>query len=201
MSTKIFYVVLAIILVALSIFIYSRKSKSTITPTTTASLSSLSVGPAPWQPEYKNLGSRLKAINLPLLGEEGTALHIHIHLDIFIDNKRVTVPTDIGIPTSGGVTPIHTHDTTGIIHIESPDAHASYTLNQFIDIWGVKLTDTSIGGYNDNGSQKLIVYSNGNEISDPVNLPLIAHQEITITYGTTQQKPTIAKSYQFPQGL
>ena len=198
MSIKYFYGFLALVIVVAGFFLINGKSKSS---TTVASLASLSTSPAPWSPEYKNLDSRLKAINLPLLGAEGTALHIHVHLDIWVNGKVITVPAAIGIPPSGGITPIHTHDDTGIIHIESPDAHATYTLGQLFDIWGVKLTNTSLGSYSDNSMQKLVVYSNGNKVNSPVNLAFKAHEEIAITYGTSQQLPTIPATYNFPPGL
>jgi hypothetical protein len=201
MSGKVFYGLATVIVVVGCIFLFAHTAKPAPVPATAASLASLSTGPAPWTPEYQHLPSRLKAINLPLLGAEGSALHIHVHVDIYVNGKVVTVPADIGIPPSGGITPVHTHDTSGIIHIESPDAHATYTLGQLFDIWGVKLTDTSVGSYGDSSTQKLVVYSNGNEVTNPVNLPFEAHEEIVITYGTTQQIPTIPTTYQFPAGL
>ncbi len=166
-----------------------------------ASLSSLSIAPAPWQPEYNNLPNRLKVIGLSLLGAEGTAQHIHSHLDIFINDQRVIVPADIGIPPTGGLTPVHTHDTSGIIHIESPDAYAIYTLGQFFDIWGVKFTNTSLGSYADNSTDTLNVYSDGKKVNNPVNLALKAHEEIAITYGLSKQSLHIPKSYNFPAGM
>ena len=202
MSNKVFIGLILMIVVGVIGFIV-------LSPTTPmpkrapilASLSSLNTGPAPWQPEYTHLADRLKADGLSLLGAEGNATHIHAHLDIYIHGQQLAVPAEIGIPSTGGITPVHTHDTSGIIHIESPDYNASYTLSQFFDIWGVKLTDTSIGGYTNNATDKLAVYDNGKAIKDPVNLSLSKHHEIVITYGTTQEQPHIAKSYSFPSGL
>lgn len=207
MSKKIVIPVIVIIVaIAAALFVVaSPKSPNhkSSGQTTRASLASLNVGPSPWPPEYANLASRLEAINMPLLGAEGTALHIHAHLDIYVHGKQVTVPADIGIPPSGGITPVHTHDTTGIIHIESPDAHAKYTLGQFFDIWGVKLTATSVGGYANTATDTLSVYDNGTPVSDPANLVLAAHHEIVVTYGTDTEKAAhaIPKNYTFTNGL
>ena len=33
------------------------------------------------------------------------------------------------------MSPLHTHDTSGTIHVES-NAYRTYTLSQFLDIWG-----------------------------------------------------------------
>ncbi len=201
MSSKVFYRIIIATLVVGGVFLFAHKSKPALSSPTVASLASLNTGPAPWAPEYSNLNSRLKTIKLPLLGAEGNALHIHVHLDIYVNGKVVTIPANIGIPPSGGITPIHTHDDTGIIHVESPNAYATYTLGQFLDIWGVKLTDNRLGSYVSSITQKLIVYSNGNAVTDPVNLAFKAHEEIAITYGTSQQIPTIPSTYHFPDGL
>jgi hypothetical protein len=201
MSNKVFIGLTAIVVVIAGIFIFTSKSKLPPAPKVTASLSSLSTSAAPWPAEETHLADRLKSIGLSLLGAEGSAQHIHAHLDIVIHGQVVTVPGQIGIPPIGGITPVHTHDTSGIIHIESPDANATYTLGQFFDIWGVRLTDTSIGGYADNSTNTLVVYDNGKKVSDPVNLALAKHNEIVITYGTAGQLPSIPKSYKFPSGL
>ena len=199
MSNKVFIGLIVIVIVVVGIIFATHKSHFPPPPKVTASLSSLSTSQAPWQPEYQHLANRLKAINIPLLGAEGTAQHIHAHLDIFIYGQPVTVPANIGI--YNGITPVHTHDTSGIIHIESPDAKATYTLGQFFDIWGVKLTSTSIGGYANNTTNKLNVYDNGKVVNNPVSLVIAKHHEIVITYGTTQEQPHIAKSYNFPSGM
>src|SRR5947209_8228892 len=41
--------------------------------------------------------AQAKAAGLPMLGQEGQVLHIHSHLDVFVDGKQVTVPAEIGI--------------------------------------------------------------------------------------------------------
>lgn len=203
MSNKLLVAIILIVAVGFSLLFATTKPQHSAAHTTvSASLASLSTGQAPWDPEYTHLADRLQAINMPLLGTEGTALHIHIHLDIFVHGHRVAVPAEIGIPPSGGITPLHTHDTTGVIHVESPDAHATYTLGQFFDIWGVKLTTTSIGGYSNNTTDSLAVYDNGSPVTDPAKLDLAAHHEITITYGTPSEQPSpIPSSYQFAAGL
>ncbi|MGH9965245.1 MAG: hypothetical protein ACRD5E_10515, partial [Nitrososphaeraceae archaeon] len=52
---------------------------------------------------------------------EFTMFHIHAHLDIFVDDKPFKVPSQIGIDPEGRCLYwLHTHDDSGIIHIESP---------------------------------------------------------------------------------
>jgi hypothetical protein len=75
-------------------------------------------------------------------------LHIHPHLNVTVDGKHLTVPALIGIETSlwkdhsldkyegmAGMAPLHTHDASGIIHVES-SVKRNYTLGEFLNIWG-----------------------------------------------------------------
>lgn len=165
-------------------------------------LPGIQIGEAPWPPELTHLYERLKAIGLPALTAEGTVLYIHQHLDIFIHGKPVMVPANIGINAAAGfISDIHVHDTTGIIHVESPTVQ-DFTLGQFFDIWGVRFTPTCIGGYCANESNSLRVYVNGEFYQgNPRDIVLASHQEIGIFYGTSAELPsTIVSTYQFPAG-
>ncbi len=165
-------------------------------------LPGIETGPAPWYPELVHLRTRLADIGLPALGAEGTALHIHQHLDLRINGSPVAVPAGIGIDESAGfISPVHTHDTSGIIHVESNVAR-DFTLGEFFDIWGVRFTKDSIGGYTASATSTLAVYANGSLVTgDPRNLVLTEHQEIVIEYGTKKEMlKTVPASYTFPPG-
>src|SRR5881396_2786681 len=114
--------------------------------------SSPKTGPAPWPANTDKLKVRLSALGLPALSAEGTTLHIHQHLDLYVNGTKQVVPAQIGILTSPHVvfSPLHTHDTTGIIHVESPTVR-SFTLGEFFDVWGVRFTPTCLGGYCNQG--------------------------------------------------
>jgi len=161
------------------------------------------VGPAPWSANVRLLRRRLAAIGLPALDAEGTALHIHQHLDIYVNGRRVPLPAGIGIDELDGfISPLHTHDTSGVIHVESPKVE-TFTLGQFFAVWGVRLTPRCLGGYCSDGARAVRVYAGGRRISgDPRRLPLAAHQEIVVTYGTPGQLPKrLPSRYDFPLGL
>jgi hypothetical protein len=161
-------------------------------------------GPAPWPANTKDLEARLSAIGLPALSAEGTELHIHQHLDLYVNGTKQVVPAEIGIITSPQVvfSPLHTHDTSGIVHVESPTIR-SFTLGEFFDVWGVRFTPTCIGGYCAQGDRTLRVYVDGQlATGDPTTLELFAHEEIVVTYGTEAELPDpIPSSYTFPPGL
>ncbi|MDG6909370.1 MAG: hypothetical protein JRN08_03280 [Nitrososphaerota archaeon] len=71
-------------------------------------------------------------------GSEGTYVHIHPYLQIWIDGKNVTIPADVGILSEGTCTePIHTHDSSGVLHMELDQSQAgqNWTLGEFFSIW------------------------------------------------------------------
>jgi hypothetical protein len=138
-----------------------------------------------------------------MLAQEGTVLHTHQHLDLYVDGRRVTVPAGIGIQESQGfISPLHTHDESGVIHVESTDVR-SFTLGQFFAVWGVRLTPSCLGGYCGSGVRSLWVYIDGRRLSgDPRRLPLTEHEEILVAFGTQAQLPhPIPARYAFAAGL
>lgn len=165
-------------------------------------LAGLQTGSAPWEAETANLLARLKSIGLKALLEEGAVLHTHQHLDLFIDGNQIPVPSGIGIGPAGAfIAPIHTHDSTGIIHVES-DIVQDFTLGQFFDIWGVFLTRDCIGSFCSQDSKKLSIFINGNLADkDPREIKLEPRQEIAIVFGSPESFPdTIPSTFEFPEG-
>lgn len=154
-------------------------------------------------PEIAHLRERLATLGLPALAEEGTVMHIHEHLDIFVHGKQVPVPADIGVSERERfISPIHTHDEKAIIHVESPTKE-TFTLGQFFDIWGVQFKENCIADSCADATSTLRVYSNGKEVAgDPRTLVLEPRQEIVVTFGTKAEEPaSIASSYVFDMGL
>ncbi len=98
--------------------------------------------------------------------------------------------------------PLHTHDASGIIHIESPTKTA-YTLGQFVAVWGVRLSGSCIGSLCDTRTRQLRADVNGKRVdANPARIDLAPHQEIVLAYGPASQLPhEIASSYSFPAGL
>jgi len=158
----------------------------------------------PWSANTDELQQRLRAIGLPALTVEGQVVHIHQHLDIFVDGKPVKVADDIGIDPSGGfISPLHTHlQTQGVLHVESP-TEQNFSLGQFFAVWGVRLDGKCIGGKCVGDGKQLRVWVDGKPVSgDPTRIVLAPHQEIVIAYGTPKQMPDpVPSSYDFPAGL
>ena len=95
-----------------------------------------------------------------------------VDLDLFVHGRRVPVPAGIGIDARDGfISPIHTHDSSGIVHVESPDVR-TFTLGEVFGVWGVRLTRRCLGGYCANGAARLRVYVDGRPFAgDPRVLP------------------------------
>jgi hypothetical protein len=154
--------------------------------------------PPPWKPNYNQLAQRLQAMGLPGLSD--TVFHIHSWLHIYDDGKPVTVPQNIGLDQATGTfSPLHTHDTSGIIHQEA-DQEYDFTLGQFMDVWGVKFSDNQLGSLKSKGDQKLQVYLNGQLVKDPVNVVMHEHDNIVIGYGKPGSFPK-EPNLDWPQGL
>ena len=172
------------------------KTKTTATNYNTLPGIRRTKAPWPWPPEYEFLADRLLPLDLTTLGgHQGLVMHIHAHLDIFVNGKRVLVPALVGINAAAGyLTELHTHDTRGVIHIEAQKAR-DFTLGQFIAEWGVYLDSRCIGAYCDG----LKWYVDGKEqTGNPAGLVLKAHQEIAIVVGKPPAK--IPSSYKFSAG-
>jgi hypothetical protein len=168
------------------------------TPKTTASYNALPgvrKTKAPWPPEYLYLADRLGPLGLTTLpGHQGLVLHFHVHLDIFVDGKHVTLPALVGINTGAGwLTELHTHDTRGVIHVEAQKAR-DFRLGQFFAEWAVFLNRNQIGAY-----KGLKWYLDGSpQTGNPQNLVFKPHQEIAIVVGKPPAK--IPSSYKFLPG-
>jgi hypothetical protein len=171
----------------------------------TAALPGLMVGRAPWSANNgRYLRQRLKAIGLHALPTEGLRVHIHEHLDVVVNGKLYPVPALIGINVPQRfIAELHTHDQSGIVHVESPTVR-TFTLGNFFDVWGLRFSSRCLGGYCANGARHVNVWVNGKRVrTDPRKILLLSHQEIVVAYGTLASiKPLgpIPASYPFPQG-
>jgi hypothetical protein len=194
--------VVVVILAAVAVAVSSVFGRAQEPPRVRGALRGVLTGPAPWPANTQDLRARLDALGLPALAREGTALHIHVHLDVFVAGRRVVVPAGIGIDPAGRfISPVHTHDPTGIIHVESPTIR-TFTLGEFFGVWGVRFNNRCLGGYCADGGETLRVYVGGRRIADPTGLALAEHQEIVVAFGTRRelQRPIPAR-YDFPAGL
>ncbi len=188
----------AIVAVALGVVVavtksgHSQRERGTIPalnnpPATTA------VGrdtPPPWNAPA-DAAAAVRAAGLPMLSQEGK-----------VNGQPVEVPAGIGIDRSRrGISPLHTHDATGVIHIESP-VNRAFTLGEFFTEWDVSLSPDNVGGLHVGDGKALRVFVNGTQVTaNPAAVILNAHDEIALIYGNPQSAGSIPSRYDFPSGL
>lgn len=174
-------------------------------------------GAAPWPAPTNPLELTRKAGLVPER-RETLKYHVHAHLDVFVNGRPVTVPSGVGIeihdpgvqhgPQPDGstayggialcvkpcISPLHTHDNTGILHTESPTP-TPHRLGQFFIEWGVKLTPSCVGGYC-KPRAAVATYVNGKlHPGDPGTIELTDHKEIAIVIGRPPPRvPDVAPS-------
>jgi hypothetical protein len=147
----------------------------------------LQTGAPPWHPEYAHLAERLKQIGIPPGGKE--TFHIHAMLHIYVDGLLKPLPAEIGLdPAKHIESSMHTHDSSGIIHMEAPHPYP-YTLGDFFEVWGVKLGPAQVGGLKGYGGDHLHFYLNGRPLKDPAALRLHRYDSIVIGYGPADSFP------------
>jgi hypothetical protein len=152
--------------------------------------------PAPAQ-----VPAAVKAAGLPLLSMEATDVHYHAHLDVIVDGQPVQVPAQIGIAGQTAISSMHTHDPTGIIHIESP-TNATFTLGQFFTEWQVPLNASCVKDLCATSGKSWRFYVNGQSYNgDPTTIVLKSHQEIAAVYGNVAADTQPPAQYDFPDGL
>ncbi len=135
---------------------------------------------------------------------EQSIYHIHVFLRIYINGANVPLVTNtgiapIGVTSNANVTCLywlHTHDATGVIHIESPTARI-YTLNQFFDIWERFSSSLSAFPTELSSSTDWTIYVNGKQVNtDFSHLQLTAHDIITLAYNSPGIKPDTTYAWQ-----
>ncbi len=187
---------LILLIAAWGIFSNSFKKDKTVAEETNE------VGQETWTDGREDLEARLNQLGMPALKEEGSAVHTHQHLTIYIDGQIINIPENIGVgPDNRFIAQIHTHDKEGIIHVESPTVEKFY-LGQFFDVWGIRLDEKCLGNFCEDAQNQFEVYSNGEKIEgNPRELELTSRQQITMVYGSESDKPSkIPSSYEFPKG-
>jgi hypothetical protein len=118
---------------------------------------------------------------------EQLAFHIHAHLSMYIDGQNVPLPAQIGI-TNTCFYWLHTHDTSGIIHMESP-IQTTFTLGTFLQLWRQQFSQlqyqnqlSSTDGWK--------IYIDGKPYNGDFNkIELKSHELITLAYNSPNINP------------
>jgi hypothetical protein len=124
----------------------------------------------------RNLVKSWKEIGLNCLpGHTNANLHIHMNLSIVVDGKDEEIPANTGIVDSC-MAEVHTHDTTGKIHVESIDSGKTFTLGQFLQVLDKPIERPGF---------TLEMKVNGVVSQELDKLVLVDGQKISLTYTST----------------
>jgi hypothetical protein len=115
------------------------------------------------------------ASNVPCGPSEVLTRHEHAHLTIVLRGQLRTVPAFVGI-TATHICWLHTHDTSGIIHIEAGDAR-TFTLGDFFAVWGQPLSATTIDGERVGPGETIKATVNGQDVALPPNEIVLKDKE------------------------
>jgi hypothetical protein len=165
------------------------------------------VGTQHFKPGNTTTGGSGQPIDgITCLSVEGQVLHIHSHVALFENGKQIQIPKYIGFAANPGLVGggclywIHTHDSSGVIHVETPEIEAPqghdgrYTLGMLFDIWGQPLGPEGIAGF----KGPVTAFVNGEKYDGDLHaIPLMSHQQITLEVGTPIVPPP---NYTFPAG-
>lgn len=162
----------------------------------------------PWPLDLAAGAPNIAAAGLKALPNETLAVHYHTHLDVVVDGKQVPVPAYLGMILANqgaklavtAIAPLHTHDATGLIHIEAPRP-TPFRLGQVFAEWGLRLDERCIGGLCTAAGKGVRVSVNGRVVpGDPAAILLAKHQQITVQYGELVGLAPAPSSYAFPAG-
>jgi hypothetical protein len=134
---------------------------------------------------------------VPCLRDELPIEHLHVHLEIWLDGRRMTVPAGIGVGRPWGIDNrgfiltgscfawIHTHDTTGVVHVFT-QVGKSDMLRQVFSVWGQPLDSNGAIGVH----ALVAVLVNGQPFTgDPRAVPLKNLENIVIELGKPPATP------------
>jgi len=141
-------------------------------------------------------------VTYPYLSTGGGAIHWHPQLTITIDGQTVTIPANIGIDASlwqdhsldqyssmpdmpdgmSGMAPLHTHDTSGTIHVESRVSR-EYTLGDFFRIWGQTFDAQQVLGHQAQSGHRVWMVVDGSTMSPSYSVVLRDQMHIQIICG------------------
>jgi len=141
--------------------------------------------------------------------------HIHIFLGVFYNGAQMALPIGVGMenpgtPVSGFLNTatcfyfLHTHDSSGIVHVEDPNptnapiTASLFTLQNVLDVWGITADANHFGPFNG----PVEVFTSGQVYrgdqnngtvpastltywgSNPNTIPLYSHELIYVFVGT-----------------
>jgi len=121
----------------------------------------------------------LPSLSFPDLSED-YPVHWHAHVRILDGADELIIPADVGLYPDRPESPVHTHDDSGVLHVEaqSLDELPPHTLSFFFSVWGQPLTASCVADVCTDSARQLRFYVNGVERLDWLSYDLADGDEI-----------------------
>jgi hypothetical protein len=113
---------------------------------------------------------------------EHLVYHNHTKLILKFQNETYNIPAGIGIIPNDCIFWLHTHDDSGIIHIESP-IKTAFSLDQFLKVWNIFDNSSFIKNIlkNDITANVSMISENGSQIRSDNYKNIILENNAIIT--------------------
>ena len=148
--------------------------------------------------------------------------HVHVYVGVWVNGTHYALPDTIGmkhpqIEPPNGFTKyahcfydLHTHDASGILHVESTDPNhvpitgTIYNTQNLFDVWGITVNANQVGQFTGpvqvvtsgqvyrGGPHNAVVYRSmyTTWLGDPNAIPLYSHEVIWLEVGPTYPDPS-----------
>lgn len=188
-ATRLRWIVVGVIVAAavltLASFLYFTRGSTTAASATPVAPTATSTSTPANTSAQQSLSPAVD--NVQCNSSEQLTYHVHAHLSLYINGKAVPVSQYVGI-TNACFYWLHTHDTSGVIHIEAPQ-QTTFTLGNFLHLWKQQFSQLQYPAQLDttSGWQS---YVDGKPYSGDFNaIPLNPHALITLAYHSPGVKP------------
>ena len=116
--------------------------------------------------------------------DPATKFHIHPELEILIGSAKQELPANIGVKPLC-MNPLHTHDATGVIHVESPEPR-DFTLGDFFAVWDKPFSKDQVLDSRADDTHEVVMTVDGQPSTEFENLVLRDKQKVRIEYRAKQ---------------
>ena len=173
---------LVIVAIGVSAYIFAQQGASTTGSTTNTIASD--------NPAYPAIDG------IPCQSHEVLDYHVHAHLTIYVNGQKFPLPTNLGIASDQSCFYwLHTHDSTGVIHIEAP-SERGFTLNTFFQEWSARFPQMTYPTELDSTSG-WVAYVDGKPYTGDFHaITLVKHKLITLAYNSPGIKPDTTYAWQ-----
>lgn len=121
--------------------------------------------------------------------QEQTQVHYHTYVVMYINGSATQLPANVGIASDQSCLYwLHTHDSSGIIHIESP-ANKTFTFGNFLDEWSQHFSSLGYPTELDQTSGWQVWVNGTVYTGNYHNIVLKSHEIITLAYNSPGVKP------------